>query len=174
MSNLLLSAKIASNVVFVWMVTTFIILLSLGFTSSEFVNFGPSDRLLFLGIKINTWGKWIAVCIYTFINQIVTTYGLETISPWMINIVQNREQKTITTGKLQTLFYINNWYAYMWMSRIFGIQLFLSQLDLMVLVLITDLLCTNYVTKKYLDEKIEVSDQNSYYNNSLREELSIV
>lgn len=172
MANIILSAKIASNIVFLWMIITFILLLSLGFTSSEFVNFGPSDKLSFLGIKINTWWKWLGVCIYTFVNQIVTTYGLETISPWMINIVQNREHKTISTGKPQTLFYINIWYTYMWMSRIFGIQVFLSQLDLMCLVLFTDLLCTNYVTKKYLDEKIEVSDQSS--TNSLYNELSIV
>lgn len=157
MANILLSAKIASNVVFVWLAITFIMLLSFGFASSEFVNFGPNDKLLFLGIKINTWGKWAGVCIYTFINQIVTTYGLETISPWMINNVQNREYRVLSLGKAQTLFYINIWYTYMWMSRIFGIQVFLSQLDIMCLVLITDLLCTNYVTKKYLDEKVEIS-----------------
>ncbi len=171
---MVLSAKIASNVVFVWMITTLVILFSLGFISSEFVNFGPNDRLLFLGIKIDTWGKWLCVCIYTFINQIVTTYGLETISPWMINNVQNREQKIITIGKTQTLFYINIWYTYMWMSRIFGIQVFLSQLDIMCLVLITDLLCTNYVTKKYLDEKIEVSEQTSSRYNVLYDEFSVV
>lgn len=124
-----------------------------GFTESDFFKFGPSKTVHFFKIPVDTWGKWTCVVVYTVFNQLIQTYGLETISPWMINEIQNRKVKTIQYSPKIVQAIIQIWYIYMWSGRIFGIQIMLSQFDFLLVVLISDLFATALTTRLYLTSK---------------------
>lgn len=133
----------------VWSIAIVILLLSFRFTESVFFRFGPSTTLRFFDNPVDTWSKYSGLCFYVVVQQVVQTYGLETITPFMINQVQNRSVKTLSESSRATLTIISIWYTYLWLGRIISIQLLLSQFDLLVLVLFTDLTVTFLVTKYY-------------------------
>jgi hypothetical protein len=125
-----------------------------GFFEGPFFNFGPSTETIFFGKAIDTWGKWSAIVGYTIVQQLVTTYALETISPWMMNQLQNRRVFTLRESQPTALAIVLLWYTYMWISRVVSIQILLSQIDFLIVVLFVDLLTTFVVTKfYYLDFK---------------------
>ncbi len=125
-----------------------------GFFEGPFFNFGPSKDTVFFGKAIDTWGKWSAIVGYTIVQQLVTTYALETISPWMMNQLQNRRVFTLRESQPTALAIVLLWYMYMWISRVVSIQILLSQIDFLIVVLFVDLLTTFVVTKfYYLDFK---------------------
>jgi hypothetical protein len=121
----------------------------LGFFNSPFFQFGPSETAVFFSQPINTWPRWCGIVVYTLVQQLVSTYALETISPWMMNQVQNRRVRTLRESEPMTLSIVSFWYLYMWISRVVSIQILLSQIDFLILVLAVDLLTTFLVTKFY-------------------------
>ena len=163
MTENLLSPKVAICFISAWMLFSAVFLFIMGFGDSKFARFGPSEELQFFGIRIDSYGKWTGVLVYTVFNQLVSTYGLETLSPWMINDIQNREKKNLSMNSITIQSIILTWYMYLWMSRIFGIQIFLTQLDFMIVVLVTDLAATYFVTARYIREK----NDNYYSLNSI-------
>jgi hypothetical protein len=121
----------------------------LGLFDSPFFHFGPSESAVFFAQPINTWPRWCGIVVYTLVQQLVSTYALETISPWMMNQVQNRRVRTLRESEPMTLSIVSFWYLYMWISRVVSIQILLSQIDFLLLVLGVDLLTTFLVTKFY-------------------------
>jgi hypothetical protein len=121
----------------------------LGFFSSPFFRFGPSPTAVFFSQPIDTWPRWCGIVVYTLVQQLVSTYALETISPWMMNQVQNRRVRTLRESEPMTLSIVSFWYLYMWISRVVSIQILLSQIDFLLLVLAVDLITTFLVTKFY-------------------------
>ena len=43
--------------------------------ASPLLNFGPSPRTVLFGVKLDTWGVWWAVAIYTFVSTAVAAYA---------------------------------------------------------------------------------------------------
>lgn len=148
-----LDPRFVITLISIWMMTIFIYMISSGFTNSEFFSFGPSKRVKFFQLPIDTWGKYIAVVCYTLINQFVQTYGLETITPWMLNNVQNKKELEMEISPVGTQIIIQLWYIYLWSGRIFGIQIMLSQIDLLMFVLFSDLLTYFTIIQLYISYK---------------------
>lgn len=136
-------------------------MISAGFTDSPFFNFGPSSNVKFFGTTIDTYSKYFAVIIYTLVNQAVTTAGLETVTPWMINDIQNIHKKTITRSPAKIQFMIFVWYVYLWSGRIFGIQIMLSQIDFLFVVLLSDTVTTALITHMYVRAKNQHLDDDA-------------
>jgi len=145
----LFDVRVAAIVVSVWSSAIVVLLVTFRFTESPFFRLGPNATLRFFDNPVDTWPKYIGLCFYVVMQQIVQTYGLETITPFMINEVQNRSVKILPESSKATLSVITVWYTYLWLGRIISIQLLLSQFDLLVLVLCTDLTVTFLVTKYY-------------------------
>lgn len=136
-----------------WVVAVGLAIVFLGISTSEFFKFGPSSSVTFFKITIDTWTKWSYVCAYTVINQLVQTYGLETITPWMLNDVQNRDkiEQRFSHGITQGI--IQLWYVYLWIDEVIGIQILLMQFDFLLVVLLSDLTATFITMELYIREK---------------------
>jgi len=124
-----------------------------GFINSTFFRFGPSAEIYFFKMPIDTWFKWSGLAVYVILNQIFTTYGLQTISPWMIHSVENRAVRAINMPDWQALSVIEIWYMYMWVGRVISIQILLIQIDFLLMILVVDLIITFIINKKYLNDK---------------------
>lgn len=149
----MLNPSRAISVISVWMIIVTCMMFAFGFTNSDFFKFGPNSSVKFFQTTIDTWGKWLCVVIYTIINQIIQTYGLETITPWMLNEVQNKRVHTLQESPARTQIVIQIWYIYMWSGRIFGIQIMLTQIDFLFVVLLSDLIATFATTQLYIRQK---------------------
>jgi hypothetical protein len=145
----LFDVRFAAIVISIWSVIIVALMLLLGFFDSPFFHLGPSANALFFGKPIDTWPKYAGIVIYIVIQQIISTYGLETISPWMINQVQNRRVTRMRERNVEILAIILCWYTYMWISRVVSIQILLSQIDFLAIVLLVDLATTFFVTYHY-------------------------
>ena len=108
-----------------------------------------SASAIFFSRPIDTWPRWCGIVVYVVVQQLVSTYSLETISPWMMNQLQNRRVRTLREGEATSLVIVSTWYLYMWLSRVVSIQILLLQIDFLLLVLVVDLLTTFVVTKVY-------------------------
>ena len=149
----ILNPQIAIVVIAIWMTIVCILMSVIGFVDSPFFHFGPSSNVHFFNNTIDTWKKWGFVVIYTVINQFIQTYGLETITPWMINEVQNKRTRTLHQSPTMIQCIIQIWYIYMWSGRIFGIQIMLTQIDFLLVVLISDLIATFITTRMYITSR---------------------
>jgi hypothetical protein len=149
----LLSPFVAVGVIAGWLAVIALLMASFGFVESPFFSFGPGATVVFFGNKIDTWGRWCGVTFYTVVNQIIQTYGLETISPWMITVVQNRNHQAKIEHPKRTQVAIAIWYVYLWSGRIIGIQLALSQVDFAIFILVVDVVTTAVINHGYIREK---------------------
>lgn len=86
---------------------------------------------------------------YTVVQQVITTYGLETITPWMLNQLQNSRVATMRESSSTSLIIVTVWYMYMWVGRVVSIQILLSQIDFLLCVLVVDLATTVFVAKYF-------------------------
>ena len=141
------------SVLAVWMVIITLMPIILGFTESTFFSFGPNTTVAFFGMRVDTWPRWVFIIVYIVINQILQTYGLETITPWMINEIQNKKVKHMSMSPLMTQLVLGLWTIYLWSGRLFGLQVMISQIDFLICVLISDLFATALVTQMYIREK---------------------
>lgn len=173
-----LDPRTPTVIILLWMIIVTIVTIAIGFTDSVFFSWGPNNNISFFKTPIDTWGKYVAIIIYTVINQAIQTYGLETISPWMINVVENRKETRLPFGENQSLFVIVVWYTYLWSGRIIGIQLMLTQFDLLLVILASDLITTVTITKWYMKDKSarrresseDYTDTSSFVNESATSE----
>jgi len=154
MPNLsILGPREAMGVVSVWMFVVAGLMVMSGFINSTFFRFGPSSNVYFFKIAIDSWFKWSVLMGYVVCNQIFTTYGLQTITPWELNCVQNRQVLNVGMPNWQALSVIEIWYMYMWLGRVISIQILLTQIDFLLMILLIDIIITFAVNKRYLDEK---------------------
>lgn len=164
--------RFSAIVISVWSVIIVALMLSLGFFDGPFFHLGPSKNALFFGKPIDNWSKYCGIVVYIIIQQVISTYGLETISPWMINQVQNRNVKQMRESHTEIMSIMMCWYTYMWISRVVSIQLLLSQIDFLAIVLLVDLGTTFFVTRNYyLKSKITgvastTTENNDKFRNS--------
>lgn len=143
--------RIVITVVCLWSLSIFGVILNFSF-SNIFV-FGPSESLQIFNIHINTWLKWSMVATYIVINQCIETYGLNTISPWLINDIQNRNVMTIKYSKLTTQLILLFWNIYLWLSYLVSLRLYFTQFDFLLLLLIMDCSMSLITTHHYIKVK---------------------
>ena len=141
-------------------VITIVIVWSLGVSGAIFglatetiFRFGPSPSLTIFDIVIDTWSRWAFICFYIIINQCIETYGLNTISPWLINDIQNRNLTTIKFPKVTIQIIILCWNVYLWLSYLVALRLYFTQFDFLVLLLIMDVVTSVFTTAHYLRPK---------------------
>lgn len=147
--------RVAAGIVVVWSVAVLILLASLGFFSTSFFHFGPSPEVTVFQQPIDSWARWSAIASYIVVNQCVSTYGLESITPWMLNQLQNRQVRRLAESRRASLAVVGCWYFYLWLGRVVSIQLLLSQIDFLLLILVVDVGLTLLISDQlYLAEKL--------------------
>ena len=72
----------------VWMITVCTIFYVLGAFHMSYMHIGPGEQTVFMGLKINSWGKWTALAVFSFMNTCVNEFISNALDPWFINSLQ--------------------------------------------------------------------------------------
>ncbi len=71
-----------------WMLTVCTIFYYLGAFHMGYMHVGPSDETIFMGLKIDNWGKWSALAIFSFCNTGINEFISNALDPWFVNSLQ--------------------------------------------------------------------------------------
>lgn len=135
----------------------------LGFLDTNYMRFGPSNDLVIIGIgtKIETWGKWLFVCSYSFLDSFFSYFVFDTIYPWINGSILNVDKLEIHNPKGQTWVLINVLYGVNALRMVFSAGLIFTQIDIFLIgqlgTLASGFLTTGYAillkTRAILPEK---------------------
>jgi hypothetical protein len=146
--------KKVSQCIFLWML---MVTLSLSYLShyandeqKKFYQIGPNDHLMILGFHIDTYGKYIAVVGYSFINSMIRTLHSSFLHPWLINHIQDETKEkpiSIRTFAYEVTFVTT---IYVWFDWFIYMNILLSQIDMMIIEMIADVIMSSITTYYYL------------------------
>ena len=74
-----------------WSLLVIIFLIYLVKNNNDFFTIGPSDKIYFINIKINTWTKWSMVMIYSTLSGVSSTVTGSTIKPFITNVIRDHK-----------------------------------------------------------------------------------
>ena len=120
--------------------------------------FGPSEDIVFICFKINTWNRWTIVMMYSLFSQIIYTIISNTLRPYIKNVIQDHKTSNNDKPKKYIAHYINQIYTfYNWISHIFDIFLYLTiQIQFIIPSFLVDIVMTYYYTENYMKIKEEL------------------
>lgn len=147
----LFDERVVISIILTW--SLIISVAIIGIVGIDILTYGPSSKLFIFDIPIDTWSKWSVIVVYIIINQCIETYGLNTISPWLINDIQNKNIYTRKYSKTTIQFINIFWTLYLWLSYVISLRLYFTQFDFLCLLLIMDCLTGILTTHKYLKYK---------------------
>lgn len=73
-----------------WMIAVCIIFYCLGAFHMSYMHIGPGKDTVFMGLNIDTWGKWLALAIFSFFNTCINEFISNALDPWFVNSLQVR------------------------------------------------------------------------------------
>lgn len=78
-------------------------------TLNNYFNIGPSENLCFIGIPINTWGKYSIYLFLFILSQAISSCSTEISNAWFVNQLADEkvELPFITTMITVQLYYLN-------------------------------------------------------------------
>jgi hypothetical protein len=152
-----------TNYLFIWMisVTGFIILINKG-SKNPFFLIGPNEHLTIFYIKIDTYLKYLIVVFYTLMSTIIRTLQKEVISPWVIQSVQNHEEKSEYIRKYAYQVVIIDG-MYNWFDWFMYMNILLTQIDMMLIEMIGNLVISYIITYHYLNRRTEPLPESNYH-----------
>ena len=53
-----------------------------------YMHIGPGDETVFMGLKIDNWGKWSALAVFSFVNTGINEFISNALDPWFVNSLQ--------------------------------------------------------------------------------------
>ena len=70
------------------MITVCTIFYCLGAFHIPYMHVGPGDETVFMGLKIDNWGKWSALATFSFFNTCINEFISNALGPWFLNSLQ--------------------------------------------------------------------------------------
>jgi hypothetical protein len=152
----------------VWFMICLIGFTSLGIFGSEYMNFGPSDTLTYMGMKIQTISRYMTVVGFVVISTAINDFASDAIGPWIQNTVMDHKTRTIPYSKFTIVFITQTWALYCGTMSVASIALVFAQFDLILIRLVVDLIVNQYTIKRFLVNKTH--DPYRYHTEFLNEE----
>lgn len=151
-----LLADIVSRGILVWMGIVAVCMLQICIhqsgiikDNSTFFNIGRNKDLILFGVPIDTIMKYLAVVIYTIISTVVRTLQQEVIMPWIIQNVQNTNEKDVYTRNNAYLIVITD-VVFRWVDWFMYLNILLAQIDFLVIEMTGNMCMSIYTTRFYL------------------------
>jgi len=120
---------------------------------------GPSETLKFLNIRLNTWTKWCLFNLFSSLDVMFTTWGMEKIRPWIINSVCTLSNLALDYPRSTTMQIVISFSVYEdIITRVIWLKLALLQIDIIAIRIVVDNLVTAYTTWNYIKHRHVVSD----------------
>ena len=121
--------------------------------NSNFLSFGPNPHTVLFGSKLDTWWKWWAVAIYTFISTAIAAFSSDAVYPWITNTIQDHKTKYIPYTPFTCILIIQIFTIYAVVMSVIGLFVALSQIDFMIIRLTADLIVNHFTTLWFLRNK---------------------
>ena len=116
---------------------------------------GPNENLLIFGIVIDTTAKYVAVISFCFLNSGIRTMNHNILQPYIINVIQDKENKTpITYKQSYELSFANTMYN--WFDFFMYMNILMSQIDMLIVEITADLIITFVLTTDYVKNKSRI------------------
>ena len=137
----------------IWSLSLIASFILLNYSNTILFEIGPSDNILFAGLKINTWNKWLYVMLFSIFSQVMDSIVAATLNPYVNNVI--KDHKTINKGSIFIAHIIVQSRAlFHWLNEIGHIYLWISlQLQFIIPAIIIDLIIRFITTKRYFTIK---------------------
>ena len=109
--------------------------------------------VVFMGKKIEDEYTYYTILLLLFVHQLLNSWLSDTVYPWIVNNVQNRECRVITYPKTVSLCMINLFDMYSQFDMILLIAGTASQIPFLLAVLAANLVTSTIVNLSYMREK---------------------
>lgn len=140
-----------TRIMLLWMIFVSIILISFNSLSREYINFGPSDDLVFIGISINNNLKYTLLILYTCFNSVLRTLNIEIVYPWVMNVLQDISKKDNDGYVMKYGYEIAITYIlYTWFDWVISLIIVFTQLDLLICEICFHIITTLLTTRYYI------------------------
>lgn len=151
-----LSPKTAIIVAIVVFVLILIGLYPLNFyKNNTYFEWGPP--VVFFNYMITDQVTYNILLFIIFVQQIVNNWVTEVVSPWIINVIQNINNKTIEYSHKSCLLLVNLFSLYNHLHLIIVINGVISQVSFFVVLLAADIITISYINWSYIKHKVVVS-----------------
>jgi hypothetical protein len=137
----------------VWFVICAVGFTWLGIFGSEYMRVGPSATLTYMGMSIDTMGRYLTVVGFVVISTAINDFASDAISPWIQNTVMDHKTRTIPYSKFTILFIAQTWSLYCGVMSVASIALVFAQFDLIMIRLVVDLFVNQYTIRRFLIKK---------------------
>jgi hypothetical protein len=127
--------------------------------NSPFLSFGPNEHTRLFGVALDTWPKWWCVAIYTFLSTAIAAFASDSVSPFILNTIQDHKTVYIPYSKWICLMIIQVYTCYAVVVTIIGLFVALTQIDFTLIRLASDLLVNHVTTAYFLRGKVVDRDK---------------
>ena len=145
--------RVTALILVVWLITIFLIFLSLGVLHSDFFRFGPGPKLHFMSIVIDTYQEWMLLALYCCVDKLVQSFGHDSIILWQTHTLADPKCKSLPYSKSTCLLITETYYAYLHFSYIFKFFLSFTQFDFVLIAALSDMVMKIYSYSSYMEHK---------------------
>jgi len=124
-----------------------------GVFASDFVNFGPSQKVKFLNVSINNWFRGTLVASFCIFDSAIWQLAHEAIHPWEIHTVLDPKVQNLPYSKLICLLVLESYYLHGVLIGPFAIWMSLTQLDFALLKGGSTLIMKTFSHYQYIKDK---------------------
>ena len=145
--------RLTALILVIWSLVMLVIFFSLGVLHSNFFRFGPSPKLLFMSIAVDTTEKWALLACYCGVDTLVKSFGHDSVVVWLTHTLTDPKTKTLPYSKPTCLLVMEIYYGYVHLSYVFKFFLSLSQFDFVLIAAISDMAMKVYSYSSYMAPK---------------------
>lgn len=145
--------RICTVILLTWLVVVLCGFQSIDLFHASFMRCGPSNETRILTVLINTWHRWWLVALSSFFSTIMSDFMSDSISPWIINTIQDQKTKYLPYSKMQCYLILQSWSIYCATFSIFSVALLTSQIDFLLIRLSADLIVNSYSSFRFMHNK---------------------
>lgn len=130
-----------------------LVIVFLSSSSTDFVIWGPDERIRFAGYSIDTWERWTCVMLFSIVSQVSISINVNTLEPYITNVV--RDHKTLqVSSPLHGHLVVQLKTSYDWVLGILNTSLWVTlQVQFLITGLVTDLVMNAIMTQRFIDAK---------------------
>jgi hypothetical protein len=145
--------RLACFILSCWLILVLMVFWHLGLLHSGYMQVGPSDTTVFMGVVLDSWYKWGWVALFTFLNTCMNDFMSDAISPWLLNCICDFKTRYLPYPKWQCLFISQTWSIYCNIMSVFSVMISLTQIDFVLIRMVADLFVNTYTNLKFMKKK---------------------
>jgi hypothetical protein len=104
--------RVTISLIAVWFVICIAGFGWLGIFKSQYMRFGPSSTLTYMGMVIDTTTRYVFVVVFVILSTAINDFSSDAISPFLQNTVQDHKSMILPYRKTTVLFLAQSWSLY--------------------------------------------------------------